>query len=868
MKDKKHPHLENIADLLWLSQFTGTQTVIKEIEEPNIPNENDEVNSDKPNTEEPQEELENPKDNLEVHTNQDEESTTTKQKSAKAFQSPKKLALENYREWEKAFKYINLKRDSKNRFELDEEKTVENIALLQVFDLVFKKVQEKSFLLSIIIDRGETMELWDELIKNFEQMLYTMGVFRQISIYYWDTTQTEPRLCYDRALKRELNESNIMIDGQNNLVWVLSDCIAPSWRSGESFKSIARWSTKSFTSIMQMFPKEMWMGTMLYKGKHTRFSSTKFNGLNRELKNSQERRKKEKSGLKIPIISFDPYALQAWAKVVINARNNSISGVVFKELEFEYIESQKREVLVEDRMKRFYSQASPTAQKLAFYMSILPVDFQVTRILQEEKLKQSKQSHVAEVFLGGLVERKKQNERVSYDFYSKVREELNANISADESFEIMESMSDFVSSHLGIGFDFKALLRDPNGAFEGDFALSEESLAYARLASGVLKRKGGELYTIAKKIDTKVNEAEIEKRRELLRLLVEDKMRNVSYLNKNIKEYHKKAISIIIEEIINKNKRILLSLESGAIRHLILLEVLNKLYKSHKFEKRKPKVLFLSNEFPVLSQIRETLKILNENHTYLSHFFVKKSDIHIYLSVYERIGEYYYKYNNDFFDFIIIDEIPRARVVKKNEFVEISKWKNFLNHFSSATFISFTTSYSEKMKNYFGEEKYRFFISENLDFFKKEKIQKALERERKRRELFVTREWNYILNTSKIDDLEAFIKKYPKSIYMEKAKEKIVEIETYLSSLPPAERRLEELYEKETNKSKSKVSLLFTSTKKGLFDNEKYEALILLKQMMKDNKQWKEVSRAKNIKKDKWYQRTLYVIDMIKKSNN
>ena len=463
MREKNYPHLENIADLLWLSKFTGTQSsVIEKVKEKQEPKDklkpkDDEVEEDKKS---PDSNREKPKDDLEVHTDtQDDNSTSTKQKSAKAIKSPKKLALSNYREWERAFKFINLKTPSKNRYELDEEKTVESIASLKIFDLVFRKVEEKSFFLTLIIDQGETMELWSELIKNFEQMLMTMGVFARISLYYWDTKEKKPLLYVDKALKREVFEKLIVTDGKRNLVWVMSDCIAPAWKSGEAFKSIDRWATKSFTSILQMFPKEMWMGTMLFKGKHIRVSSNTFNPLNQKLQIKPSKR--DKNALKIPIISFDPYSLQAWAKVVVNIKGNSISGIELKDLDFAPINTTKREITPEMRMKRFYSQASPTAQKLAFYMSVLPVDFQVTRILQEEKLPKSNQAHVAEVFLGGLIERTKRDKSVHYEFYPKIREELNANISADESFEIMESMSDFVSSHLGIGFDFKALLADP-----------------------------------------------------------------------------------------------------------------------------------------------------------------------------------------------------------------------------------------------------------------------------------------------------------------------------------------------------------------------------------------------------------------------
>jgi hypothetical protein len=315
-----------------------------------------------------------------------------------------------------------------------------------------------------------------------------MGVFSHIYLYYWDTRSSVPVLYADKNLKTKINE-RLVGKEESNLIWIMSDCLSPSWESSHAFKSIEKWSKKSFTSIMQMFPKEMWMGTMLHKGKHAHFHSTFFNPLNNHLQ-SDRRRKKE--GLKIPVISFNPYALQSWARVVVGSYRNIISGVMFENLDFEMVKIKNaREISAEMRLKRFYSQATATAQELAVYMSVLPVDFQVTRILQEVKLLKSDQSHVAEVYLGGLIEKTSLGNKVLYDFYEGVRDRLSVNIGADEAYELMQNMSEFVVSHLNVGIDFSALITDPTGAILGDYELDEQSIAFARLASKVLKRKGG-----------------------------------------------------------------------------------------------------------------------------------------------------------------------------------------------------------------------------------------------------------------------------------------------------------------------------------------------------------------------------------------
>ena len=526
-KQYQHNHFENIADMLWLSRYMDIKPVANRKN-----NNNGDTATSKPKKQAEtlkQNHIEtsstsHDKDKVEFYPDHRAEGKALG-KSATVIHSPKKLALSNYRAWEKAFKFINLKTASRNKVELDEDKTVENIAASALFDLTFRQQQERHFFLTLVIDRGDTMILWQELIKHFESMIYTMGVFSRISLYYWDTTQKNPVLYYDKALTRETYEKNITLDEKRNLIWIMTDCIGLAWKTGAAFKSIQRWSTKSLTSIMQMFPKEMWMGTMLYKGKHSQLSATAFNPLNKNL--ITQRRRKKVNSLKIPVISFNPYALQAWAKMVVNKQGNHISGVEFElnHLSFSYNPPPQGTITPDMRMKRFYSQASPTAQKLAFYMSVLPVDFQVTRILQEVYLKESNQAHVAEVFLGGLIEKKGKGDTPHYDFYPEIREKLNTNISADKSVDIMENMSDFVQNHLGIGVDFSALMHNPETAFSGDKMLSDNSIAYARIAANILQRKGGRFAENAAKINQYTTKLLAKEKSKLEKITKEDKQK-------------------------------------------------------------------------------------------------------------------------------------------------------------------------------------------------------------------------------------------------------------------------------------------------------------------------------------------------------
>ncbi len=508
-----HYNLENIADLLWLADHMTIENkehsddLSSKCEHNRV--ENLQIHQRKEQTSRDEKEKYKKPVELEVHRKEDKQISgkTISQKSAKAFQSPKKIALPHYREWEKAFKYINLKSIALHSDEVDEEATAEYIASSQIFDVKFKQNYEKKYSLTIVIDQNSTMTIWRELISQFIDMIPTMGVFKQIDIFYWDTTGKTAQLFYDKELKQKADDKSIIKDNKYKVVWILSDCLALSWQSGDGFKKIKFWSQTLFVSILHMFPKYMWMGTMLYKLKQTALSSKSAVETNSQL--LMNRRSSNTPVAKIPVVSFNPFALQAWARVLVNRPQNSISGVLFEEgLSFEVLEQKQLEISADDRVKRFLTQATQTAQTLAFYLSVLPVDFQVVRILQEQMFPKSDQSHIAELFLGGIIQRIEEDEVTKYEFYPEVREKLNQNITAKESIEILKKMSEFLTNYLGSGFDIEALISAPDTILKGDIPLSYESIAYAKIVANILQRAGGRYKEIAIQITESLQENE------------------------------------------------------------------------------------------------------------------------------------------------------------------------------------------------------------------------------------------------------------------------------------------------------------------------------------------------------------------------
>ncbi len=131
----------------------------------------------------------------------------------------------------------------------------------------------------------------------------------------------------------------------------------------------------------------------------------------------------------------------------------------------------------------------------------------------------------------------------------------------------------------------------------------------------------------------------------------------------------------------------------------------------------------------------------------------------------------------------------------------------------------------------------------------------------------IEKAWTKIKDSSDKEDFEFFLKKYTESNskYVDEVKNMLLELtkmeQEYLNSLSPLEQKLLKLTENNINDSK--ITILFKAIKEGLFEEEKYEALLKLKEMMQEEGTWKESSDAKRPEKDKKYQRTLEVITLI-----
>jgi hypothetical protein len=155
------------------------------------------------------------------------------------------------------------------------------------------------------------------------------------------------------------------------------------------------------------------------------------------------------------------------------------------------------------RVQRFRVTASPMARRLAGLLAAAPViSLPVVRIIQERLLAESRQVHVAEVFLGGLlkplVEITAQTnvDTVQYEFLDGVRDALLESVRTSETVNVLNEVSQFVAERLGLSIDqFMAVLRNPQQSENQE--LVGTARPFAIVTAQILQKVGAEYTSFA-----------------------------------------------------------------------------------------------------------------------------------------------------------------------------------------------------------------------------------------------------------------------------------------------------------------------------------------------------------------------------------
>jgi formylglycine-generating enzyme required for sulfatase activity len=340
--------------------------------------------------------------------------------SASTVSAPDRSYLPQALHLGRAWRMLRRPRPSRRERELDLGATVERLAEQRLnrqglWDLVYRARPVPRLDLTLVVDRGPSMAVWEPQTAELAVLLRRTGVFNTVRIHHLDGGAAGPRLLEaERPIREEVVGRRMPgAEPGHMLTLVLSDAISAAWYAPATYRMLARLSGDGVAVLVQLMPPNRWIDTALGAGDELRLGVVQ--GRDPQLPKlaplgaDGSAAAGAEDAWTLPVISQTPWGVRTLVAVLrgggLQAR---LIGYRFGGLQHALAAASPyaAELPPDERLERFLSVASPAARRLAGYLSRLPYPLTVRMMLLVQRAMQPGDdlSSLAEVFSGGLLE--------------------------------------------------------------------------------------------------------------------------------------------------------------------------------------------------------------------------------------------------------------------------------------------------------------------------------------------------------------------------------------------------------------------------------------------------------------------------------
>lgn len=360
------------------------------------------------------------------------------------------------------------RRRAGKRLEVDERATAEFIADTGFRDAVWRSARERWFEIAIAIDDVPSLAVWGPTIARFERLLRRQGGFRDVRTLFLRSKGA--RVSAFGTDGREVPISSLQDRDGRRIVIVVSDCTAKAWRDGSMGAWIQVASRHMPVAVAQLLPQMLWPNTAIGFAE-MQMRSPRLGAMNAEMRVKLPSWAVGEPGIVVPVFPLEPAAVARWAKMM-SAAGDAWSPAALLPLPDEDQEPPDEVLPTEaQRFSRFRASATPEAQKLAAYLSVVrPLTPPVMRVVHWAMAPQSSAVALAQVFLAGIVfplvksHPPASPDETEYDFYPGLRDQLAQTLTRAEFVQVNLAVHDYLQQTTGTDFDFFALLEDATGS--------------------------------------------------------------------------------------------------------------------------------------------------------------------------------------------------------------------------------------------------------------------------------------------------------------------------------------------------------------------------------------------------------------------
>ncbi|SEF26728.1 Tetratricopeptide (TPR) repeat [Amycolatopsis pretoriensis] len=305
--------------------------------------------------------------------------------------------------------------------ELDEDLTAEQAVQDGLWLPVLKPAPTTRVLdLTVIVDAGTSMALWEPEVTAFLKLVQQLGAFRTVRIRYLETEaratdgSLAPVLRGGTPDAPQHSVAELLDWYGDRLMFVLTDGAGEAWRRDLVSPLLAQWSRAMPVALVHLLPQHLWKktGLPLHRAMLTTPGPFRPNGrYGFELPDAwmtmADPEKAVAGAVPVPVLELDGRWFGWWVRLVSRSVGEPVPGTVLLARDQPLVETSDDEPAAprsaEERVRRFLGVATPSAFRLATLLAAVPVSLPIARYVREELVPEAGTSHLAEVFTSGLL---------------------------------------------------------------------------------------------------------------------------------------------------------------------------------------------------------------------------------------------------------------------------------------------------------------------------------------------------------------------------------------------------------------------------------------------------------------------------------
>lgn len=419
----------------------------------------------------------------EIYTNQSRSTAARDGLGARGVRVASAIALPGARGIAKALRPLHRQHPSRTQREFDLGRTIDMMAETGLPIPAERAARERWLEAALVVDESETMRVWRPTIREFQKLLERHGAFRDVRVWGMNEAEGEPRLYTGLgrvAPPAKLRDPRELLDAEGRrVILVLSDCHAPIWHRGKAFELLARWGERAPVLLVQLLPQRLWEPTAMPR------VDMNLSAESAGLPNARLRHRRKSDSIPMAVATLEEWAFAPWAQMIAARGKAASRGFLIQhpwpqnEIDKDEEVEAKQELdafaalpeieQARIRIADFKAAASVPAFRLACYLASVNLNLPVMRLLQQAMMPESRQSHLAEVLLGGLIRpvadsvaNASDPDEILYEFYPHVDELLldpaERHLDPRESLLVASRVSRLIENRMPYASEFRVLL--------------------------------------------------------------------------------------------------------------------------------------------------------------------------------------------------------------------------------------------------------------------------------------------------------------------------------------------------------------------------------------------------------------------------